>query len=139
MSELTRMLTSTPDRRNLVTAQDRIVLAMRLVVVLSKLKREPVEPLTDKLGSEAAARRFLRVMEIIGDVWPEPVVVLPPCCPQTTYDEMMLLDLIIAAAKRDRGAFDSFLKDMLKDFDRERLYVAIGNFIRIYQPKSVTG
>lgn len=126
------LIAQTPDLRCLPAAQARITLATRIAVVFMKLQRDPRAELTNRLGSDQAAARFLEFMEVMGAVWPEPVYVNPPCCPKLSYDEMMVLDLLTACGSSDRAAFDAFLCDMLPSDVRDQLYAAAGSFISTY-------
>src|SRR3546814_12969913 len=85
-----------------------------------------------RLGSEEAAERFLDLIGGMGSVWPEPVYVNPPCCPKLSYDEMMVLDLLTAAVRSDRQAFDDFLRDMLPPAACDTLYAAPGAFVTVF-------
>lgn len=126
------LISLTPDLRTLPGAQARIALSTRIVVVLTKLDRDPRPELANRLGSEEAAERFLDLIGGMGTVWPEPVYVNPPCCPKLSYDEMMVLDLLTAAVRSDRQAFDDFLRDMLPPPARDTLYAAAGAFVTVY-------
>src|SRR3546814_15250929 len=53
------LISLTPDLRTLPGAQARIALSTRIVVVLTKLARDPRPELANRLGSEEAAERFL--------------------------------------------------------------------------------
>lgn len=125
-------IASTPDLRTLPGAQARITIATRIAVVFVKLGRDPRRELANRLGSEDAAGRFLDMVAQMGEAWPEPVYVNPPCCPRLSYDEMAVLDLLTAAGRHDRAAFDDFLRDMLPSAARDRLYAAAGRFIASY-------
>src|SRR3546814_7683720 len=57
------LISLTPDLRTLPGAQARIALSTRIVVVLTKLARDPRPELANRLGSEEAAERFLRSEE----------------------------------------------------------------------------
>src|SRR3546814_1015298 len=67
----------------------------------------------------------------MGSVWPEPVYVNPPCCPKLSYDEMMVLDLLTAAVRSDRQAFDDFLRDMLPPARSEEHTSELQSLMRI--------
>lgn len=127
------LIAQTPDLRTLPAAQARITIATRVAVVFSKLDRDPRPELAQRLGSADAAVRFLDLVEEMALAWPEPVYVNAPCCPRLSYDEMMVLDLIIAAVREDRETFDALLRDMLPGQARERLYGAAGRFVQVYR------
>jgi hypothetical protein len=68
----------------------------------------------------------------MGMVWPEPIYVNSPCCPRLSYDEVMVLDLLAAAGRHDRAAFDDFLCEMLSLPARDRLYGVTQAFVQVY-------
>ena len=129
------LMVQMPDLRTMPAAQARIAVATRVAVVFAKLERDPRPELELRLGNAEAAVRFLDLVEEIGTAWPEPVYVNAPCCPRLSYDEMMVLDLITAAVRSDREAFDAFLRDMIPAKQRDRLYAVSKRFVKIYRKR----
>src|SRR3546814_13883715 len=116
------LISLTPDLRTLPGAQARIALSTRIVVVLTKLARDPRPELANRLGSDEAAARFLDLIAGMRPVWPEPVYVNPPCCPPLSYDEMMALDRLPAAVRSDRQSFADFVRYLLPPAAAETLF-----------------
>lgn len=133
------LIAQLPDLRALPAAQARIAIATRVAVVFSKLERDPGPELKQRLGGQEAAVRFLDLMEEIGVAWPEPVYVNAPCCPRLSYDERMVLDLVSAAVRSDRAAFDALLCDMIPAKARDRIHAACQRFVETYRQREITG
>lgn len=87
-----------------------------------------------RLGSSAAARRYRLVVEAIGQGWPDPFAVAPPCCPRASFDEALLAAMVGAAGSDDRARFDALTAEMLGGDARDMLFTALGNFLRAWAP-----
>lgn len=121
-TELPRVQDLPPDRF-------RMIRALRLVVLFNQARRNPLPELERLLGSEGAALGFLDMMVRCGNHWPEPVIVQPPCCQHTSYDEMLVTDLITAVVLGDRTMFDRLVCDMLNPRARKDLYESCERFV----------
>ena len=135
-SEFARLLGSTPLLENLPESQIRIVSAMRYAILAHRQKRDIQDCLIAHFGTRKAARRFCVVLETMGDIWPEPVLVHAPQCPVTTYDEMLLLDLVTCIVQNDPCHFNGLLCDMIPEKDCGRLHVAISRFISLFREQA---
>jgi hypothetical protein len=131
---LTDQLLRTPDIRDLEARDARLAAALRLWVVLSKLGRCPMQAVTDRLDSVRAAAHLHLLLEEIGAAWPDPFCIAPPCCPRLSHDEALALDMVRAAAREDRPAFDRLLQEMIPADMRDRLYLSAGVFGRVLGP-----
>jgi hypothetical protein len=123
---LADQLIRTPDIRDLDGAGASLAASLRLWVVMSKLGRCPMQAVADRLGSVRAAAHLHLLLEEIGAAWPDPFCIAPLCCPRLSHDEALALDMIRAAARGNRPAFDRLLQDMIPADMRERLYVSAG-------------
>lgn len=123
-----RRLTQSRTLRHTPPPAAQIILGLRLCVLLYKCGRNPVPELEQKFGSMAAARRFGIVVEAIGQMWPDPFAVSPPCCPMLSFDESLLSDAAEAAAAQDRVSFDRLTAEMLGGDARETLFATLTEF-----------
>ncbi|NJM51719.1 MAG: hypothetical protein HC843_13335 [Sphingomonadales bacterium] len=124
------MFSSTPLLQDVPPLQMRIVVALRIAVMAGRHKR-PVEPyLAGHLGSTRAAAAFTGLIHIMGDMWPDPFTVHPPCCRQTSYDEMLLLDLVTATLRGEPDQFSGLLSDMLNAKQVRRLQQSLASFVQ---------
>lgn len=122
-----------PDLLSLSGAEARILLALRHAVVCHKLGRNPRPGLEEKLGSGLAATRFLIVIETVGSAWPESFHIGRTCCPCTTPDEILLLQMTRLGGTGDRPAFDRLIMEMIGDSERNRIFIDISNFASAYR------
>ncbi|QTD56802.1 hypothetical protein [Parasphingorhabdus cellanae] len=132
-SEFARLLSSTPALANIPKAQVRIVSAMRHTILTHRQQKDVKGCLIAHFGTRKAAYRFARILEAMGDVWPEPIMVHAPECGTTTYDEMLLLDLVTAVIRNDPAHFNGLLCDMIAEEDCERLHITISRFIKLFR------
>lgn len=93
--------------------QARLVRAFRLTVLFGKAGKCPIAQIMPWVGGLASATHFVRVVQILGTYWPEPIRIYRPCCPQSSTDEMLLLDMINAMVLRDLAGFRALLSDMV--------------------------
>ena len=122
-----------PDLFSLPGAEARILLALRLAVSSHKQQVDARAELSCRLGSDRAMNRFLIIIETIGNAWPESFHVGRSCCPYTTPDEILLLQMIRLSAGGNRPAFDSLLCEMIGENERERIFGDLNCFIATYQ------
>ncbi|MBV7255518.1 hypothetical protein KCG44_01825 [Pacificimonas sp. WHA3] len=122
MNDVLEMLASTPDIRTLQGTQRRLISAMRMGVVATKRGRNSCCVMKQELGSAHAVAAFRTLVAEIGDAWPEPFSINPPCQPRLSYDEMLLLDITTAAARGERAHFDGMTCDMLSMGARNSVY-----------------
>ncbi|MEM8918673.1 MAG: hypothetical protein AAGE37_07410 [Pseudomonadota bacterium] len=136
-SPFAKLLASTPDLRQVPPAQARIVIAMRVAVMAHAKKCDVRQYVARHIGNPAAAKHFSHVMEMMGDCWPEPIMVHRPCCQATSYDEMLLLDLITAVVQKQPEHFHGLLCDMIPQHASERLHEQISKFVTCFgRPES---
>ncbi|WP_194953713.1 addiction module antidote protein [Sphingopyxis solisilvae] len=129
-SSLIRHLTQQPLIRDLSVEAAQAVLALRYCIACRRSGRDPMPELERRWGNILAARRFRLVVEAIGHSWPDPFAVAPPCCPQASFDETLLANLVTAAAHGNRVHFDVLTAEMLGSDAREMIFVALENFVR---------
>ena len=127
-----------PDLFSLPSDEARIVLALRLAVATNRQGIDARKAIGNRLGSSQAMIRFLIVMESIGCVWPEPFQIGRACCPTTTPDEILLLQMIRYAAAGNQPGYDNLLCEMIGDDGRQRVFGDIRNFIRVYSLQSTS-
>ncbi|MBZ6378510.1 hypothetical protein B5C34_12520 [Pacificimonas flava] len=126
-------LSSTPDIRTLPCWQHRLVTAFRCGVMASRGRRDAADRIKLLLGSredQNAIRAFRALVDQLGQAWPEPFTVNPPCQPLLSYDEMLMLDLASAGASGDSDTFDFLLREMVSPMQRRSLWAAIRRLIR---------
>ncbi|HTU09270.1 MAG TPA: addiction module antidote protein [Allosphingosinicella sp.] len=128
---LAELLVRTPDIRDLEAHDARLATALRLWVVMNKLGRCPMQAVADRLESVRAAAHLHLLLEEIGAAWPDPFCIAPPCCPRLSHDEALALDMVRAAAREDRPAFDRLLQEMIPADMRERLFLSAGVLGRV--------
>ena len=124
------MLTYTPDLRYIDHSRARIVCAMRYSHIAKAKKCYSAGTLANRLGSMDAVKSFHVFMDEAGRAWPEPISLNPPCQPAFSYDEMLLADLCIAAARNDRTPFEQMIEDMLAPSARNALWAASTRLMR---------
>ncbi|MEM1132127.1 MAG: hypothetical protein AAGH53_04255 [Pseudomonadota bacterium] len=69
--------------------------------------------LAQYLGSAHSAGSFVKMMRSIVVAWPEALVVHRLLSAKTSYDEVLIVDLIMATIKNDTQLFYSMLRDMM--------------------------
>lgn len=106
--------------------QRRLVTGLRHWAVAHRRGRWPVAALRDNLWRGRAAAHLQLLIEEIGQAWPDPFCLAPPCCRQTSHDEATIAGMARAAADGDRPAFDRLCAEMLGADARERLFRSLG-------------
>lgn len=119
-------------------ANQRIILALRTAVMQTHNRQDPVESMASILGSARAASALVHVLRMIGEYWPEPVMVQPPCCQMVSMDERLVIALITAAVQDNRPGYDSMLCEMVDEDVRDHIYNAIQAFIGPYITDRIT-
>lgn len=112
---LNRYFTPTPYLTELQAPQARLVRAFRLAVLFGKAGRCPIAQIAPMIGGVASAVQFVRVVQMMGAHWAEPIRIYRPCCPQSSPDEILMLDLINAMVMRDAVGLRALLSDLLPD------------------------
>lgn len=135
-SELVRRLTEQPLVRDLPVEAAQAVLALRYCILCRRSGRDPLPELERRWGSALAACRYRLVVEAVGQCWPEPFAVAPPCCPRASFDEALLAAMVDAASHGNRAQFDWLTSEMLGGDAREMLFVALEHFLRARAPTS---
>ncbi|MEM8633921.1 MAG: hypothetical protein AAGF33_02990 [Pseudomonadota bacterium] len=124
------MLTYTPDLRYVDPPRMRLVSALRYSHVARARNCYSPQKLGDHLGSRTAVSSFHVFLDEAGRAWPEPISLNPPCQPAFSYDEMLLADLCIAAARNDRKPFDEMTQDMLGQAARNSIWASARRLMR---------
>ncbi len=132
-STITARLAQALDIRALSVSAVHVVMAMRLCVLCAKTGHDPLPRLIERFGSALAARRFRVVVEMIGDAWPDPVLVCRPCCGALSPDEAMIAEMAMAAAAGDQPRFNAVSREMLGGDARNRLFISLAAFDRARQ------
>ena len=104
------------------TANGRLARALRLWVLLACRRANPRPSVAPVLGPAVPA--FAAFMDLAVALWPEPVLVFPPCAATLSPDESVLLGLLACAAAEDRAAADRLARDLLDPSARDRLWLA---------------
>jgi len=128
-STIVQRLIEQPLVRDLEARAAQAVLALRHCIACRRTGRDPQPELERRWEAEAAARRFQLALVAIGDVWPDPFAVAPPCCPRLTYDEALLGAMLGAVSQGDRSLFDRLTAEMLSEDARGLLFAALDNFL----------
>lgn len=123
-------LTRTPDLRRVSPIQARIVGALRYTHVSRRARNYSHADLARQLGSHCAVHGFHILLDEAGRAWPEPITLNPPCEPQFSYDEMLIVDLATAAARNDRATFDALVCDMIGASGRQAIWSAARRMMR---------
>lgn len=129
ISAFTQSLAATPRLSAMPAAQMRIIVAMRIAVLVRKKRQDAKPYLVKQLGDEIAAGHFAHIIELMGDCWPEPVAVHCPCCQQTSYDEILVLDLTTAVVQRQPEHFHGLIGEMIGRSDRQKLHLVFAKFV----------
>lgn len=129
-SNLFSYFNNLPTVRELPTVPAQAILALRYAIMCRRAGRCPLPELKRRWGSELAARRFTILVETIGQIWPEPFAVAPPCCSRTSFDEALLAHMVTSARMDDRRRFDILTGEMLNSDARAMLFNCLRNFIR---------
>lgn len=112
---LNRHFGAMPTLNDLPEPQARLVRAFRFTVLFGKAGKCPIAHIMPMVGGLAAATHFVRVVQVLGAHWPESIRIYRPCCPQSSPDEMLLLDMINCMVLRDLAGFRDILSDMLTE------------------------
>lgn len=117
-------LLATPDLDEIAPVHARLVCAMRYVHVSRCRGSYDCRTLAAQMGNPDAVRPFHVMMDEAGRAWPEPIALNRPCQMRLSYDEMLLVDLCTAAARKDRDVFDDLIVDMIGPGGRNALWTA---------------
>lgn len=136
-SALYRLFAAQPLIRDLPVEAAQTVLALRYCILCRRSDRDPMPELERRWGNILAARRFGLVVEAVGQIWPDPFAVAPPCCPHLSFDESLLASITAAASRGDRVHFDYLTAEMLSSDARDLIFTALENFVRAKAPGQV--
>lgn len=126
--DLIDRLTRLPKMRQVPIEAAQAVLALRFCILCHRSDRDPLPELGRRWGNVQAAQRYQLVVEAVGQSWPEPFAVAPPCCPQLSFDEALLADMVVAVNCGNRDKFDRMTGEMLGADARALLYTALEIF-----------
>lgn len=132
-SPFAKLIKATPMLSQIPSVQVRVIIAMRVAVMAHAQNQDVHSYLKQQIGGELAAKRFAHVMEAMGDCWPKPISVHRPCCANTSYDEMLMIDLITAVVQEDQQYFDGLLSEMLSSSERRKVHERISAFTSTFQ------
>lgn len=120
-----RSLTSFPTTRAAMASPftHRILRAYRVAGMAQQGDVNPQTRLVELLGSEEAVSGFRLLLCGMAHVWPDPLTLFRPCCPQMTPDEISLLAMVTHAGQGNRRAFDAAIGEMIGEEARDWLYV----------------
>ncbi|MEM6267177.1 MAG: hypothetical protein AAF494_08910 [Pseudomonadota bacterium] len=124
------LLTYTPDMRYVDPARARVVSALRYSHMAKVKKCYSPQTLGHHLGCRDAVSSFHVFLDEAGRAWPDPISLNRPCDPSFSYDEMLIADLCIAAARNDRKPFDEMTCDMLGQGARNSIWVSARRLMR---------
>lgn len=137
ISSLIRQLTDQPLVRDLPVDAAQAILALRYCILCRRCGRDPMPELERRWANPLAARRYGLIVEAIGQCWPDPFAVAPPCCPRVSFDEALLAAMVGAAMRGNRAQFDWLTAEMLGGDARAMLFITLENFIRARTPGQV--
>ncbi len=131
-NRIIRMFGNTPKLADLESTKARIIIAMRVAVMAHGQNLDIRDYLINQFKDETSGKRFAFIMETMGACWPEPVRVHRPCCSVTTYDEMLLVELMGAVVRDEAWYFHELINDMISESERHRLHQSISRFIHSF-------
>lgn len=121
-SRLTALL-GFEDATDLPVRELRWLFAARAWIGAARAGRNPRAAVAKALGSSAGAASFGLFIEQLIFAWPEPFTAGMPDCLWLRPDEKLFVDVLAAASEEDRQGFNAFLRGMLPETVRERLYM----------------
>lgn len=124
-----KMLVSKPSLNQLSPLQVKFITAMRITAMARIKKIDASKYLVKYFGDGLSARYFGHIIETIEDCWPEPFQLNKACAAITTYDEMLIADLIRSVSEQRIEFFHGLLCEMLSKSECERLHHNISRFI----------
>ncbi|WP_239806363.1 hypothetical protein [Croceicoccus hydrothermalis] len=127
-------LTPRHDLRAIPPLRAMIVCAVRYVHVARIGQCYCHEGLQRFLGSGTAIRPFHCFLSEVDQYWPEPVALNRPCDPMLSFDEMLLTDMLSAAATGDRDGFDRLIHDMIPAAGRHAMWFTGSRLVRAMNP-----
>lgn len=124
---LAQLFAAPPRLSDLTADQAVIIRAVRHSIVAQRHRRGcPLQVAAAQLGSVQASHALHILLASVGNAWPDPFAVAPPCCSNLTHDESTLLGMVVAARSHGRPVFDALLCEMLSEDARDRLFAAAG-------------
>ena len=123
-SALYRLFAAQPLIRDLPVEAAQAVLALRYCILCRRSDRDPMPELERRWGNILAARRFGLVVEAVGQIWPDPFAVAPPCCPRLSFDESLLASITAGRPRSFRlsDGRDAEQRCTRPDFHRARKF-----------------
>lgn len=104
------------------TAHGRLTRALRFWVLMACRRHNPRATVAPFLGPAVPA--FAAFMDLAVTLWPEPLLVFPPCAATLSPDESVLLGILGAAAADDPAMADRLAGELLDPAARARLWQA---------------
>ncbi len=117
-------LLATPELNEISPVHARLVCAMRYVHMARAQRTYCCRALASQIGSADGVRPFHVFMDETGRAWPEQIALNRPCQMSLSYDEMLLVDLCTAAARKERKVFDELVEDMIGKGGRNAIWSA---------------
>jgi hypothetical protein len=111
--------------RDLSLLELELLKAVRLAVICSQNGHDTLAILSVRCGGAPVAGAITALTGVMGDCWPEPIMIARPCCGHLTPDEGLLTDLIHAVALGDRSSFTAAAGDLITASRHDLLYRAI--------------
>jgi hypothetical protein len=115
-------LSASPRFDALSPLSKRAVLAFRIVAVCGRLKHDPVEELTNQLGSIGSAKSFDQFARVVSAFWPDRVRVMRPCGTLLSPDEWTLAQLLDAGRDDDRRGFTAAIEGFIRTERHDPLF-----------------
>lgn len=100
----------------------QLIISARIAVFAHRTGADPKAHIAARLGSHAMSNQLALVIIAIGQAWPEPFSVAPPCCSRLSPDEAMLVAMIGSAMRGNRALFDRQTCEMLAEDARSLIY-----------------
>lgn len=124
------VLTYTPDLRYVDPLRAKVVNALRYSHVAKANRNYCARIMSNILGAQTAISSFHVFIDEAGRAWPEPIQLHCPRNPSFSYDETLLADLCVAAARNDRDPFDRMTEDMLGQAARNSIWASARRLMR---------
>lgn len=114
-----------PDIRDLPVRHLHVAMGARLCILCQRVERDPIEDLALRFASVTAAKRFVELVALAGEIWPEPFTIHRPCCTRLTPDEALLVQSIAGVERGGLEALRAVTRGFLTAPESERLFSGI--------------